>query len=310
LHFLSVFNGGVTLMEWGTEKRKQQYLPQIRNGQVWCQGFSEPNAGSDLAALRTRAERKGDKYIINGQKIWSTMGHFAEYCLLLARTDTTVPKHQGITYFILDLKSKGVDRRPIKQITTDEEFCECFFDNVEIPAENIIGEENKGWTVAQTTLSAERGLVVLELMERMRISLDLLVMDAIKPDADGQVRYDDDEIRREIADVYSQIETVRAMSSNFMNMQIAGKHLSGHASITKQYFALVQKRFTDLGLRMEKLRGQMFSPLLMGGGYETGNWMVDYFNMYQFNIAGGSNEIQRNIISERVLEMPREPRLP
>src|SRR5439155_12246084 len=134
-------------------------------GEIWCQGFSEPNAGSDLASLKTRAVRDGDHYVVDGQKIWSTLGQYADYCLLLVRTDATVAKQAGITFLLMDMKSPGVEVRPIKQITGDEEFAELFLDNVEIPVENRVGEENQGWRVAQTTLASERGLTLVELTE-------------------------------------------------------------------------------------------------------------------------------------------------
>src|SRR6185436_2895858 len=146
---ISHYHVPATLYAWGTPGQVATYVPAARKGQVWCQGFSEPNAGSDLASLRTRAERKGDRYVINGQKIWSSGGMYADLYMLLARTDPKVPKHAGISMLIVDLKSKGVDVRPIKQINGSNEFCEMFLDDVEVPMENLIGPENQGWKVSQ-----------------------------------------------------------------------------------------------------------------------------------------------------------------
>ena len=308
LQFVSIYHAFATIHEWGTEAQRKRYLPGILKGELWCQGFSEPNAGSDLAALKTRAERKGDRYVINGQKVWSTLGQFADFCLLLARTDAKGPKQQGITFLLMDMNTKGITRRPIQQITGDEEFCEMFFDDVEVPVENRLGEENQGWRIAQTTLSAERGLTMVDLGERIRIALDRLVIEALTPLPSGRILYDDDEFRREIADVYSRIEELRELVNLIMAHQVEGRDVSGEASIVKLTYASVSRQFTDLGLRLQEMKGQLYTPLLLGGGYETGNWMADFLNSYQFNIAGGSNEIQRNLVSERVLGLPREPK--
>lgn len=304
LYFISLYHAAMTLFEWGTEAQKARHLPAILEGEIWCQGFSEPNAGSDLAALKTRAELRGDRYVVSGQKIWSTLGQFAHYCLLLARTDPTVPKQAGITFLLMDMKSKGVDVRPIKQITGDEEFAEIFLDEVEIPVENRVGPENQGWKVAQTTLSSERGLTLVELTERLYRSLWRLV--GLVTNQGEEADRLDDEVRRRIVDITTRIEGLRAMIAQLMAKRIAGSDSPGDASIIKLGYARILRDFTALGLSLRDMTGQLFSPYTLGAGYETGNWMFDFMNSYQWNIAGGSNEIQRNIISERVLMMPRE----
>lgn len=304
LYFISLYHAAMTLIEYGTEEQKARHLPAILNGEIWCQGFSEPNAGSDLASLRTRAERRGDHYVVSGQKIWSTLGQFADWCLLLVRTDPNVAKQAGITFLLMDMKSKGVDVRPIRQITGDEEFAEIFLDEVEIPVSNLVGEENQGWKVAQTTLGSERGLALVELTERMYGSLWRLV-GLVTRDGEAADRLDD-EVRRRIVDVTTRIEGLRALVAKLMANRIAGSEAVGDASIIKLGFARIQREFTSLGLKLSGMAGQRFSQYTLGAGYETGNWMFDFMNSYQYNIAGGSNEIQRNIISERVLMMPRE----
>lgn len=304
LFFVSLYHAAMTLVECGTEAQRARHLPAILGGEVWCQGFSEPGAGSDLAALRTRAERKGDRYIVSGQKIWSTLGHFADQCLLLVRTDSSGPKQAGITFLLMDMKSKGIDVRPIKQITGDEEFAEIFLDEVEIPVENLVGKENEGWRVAQVTLSSERGLTLVELTERMALSLWSLVSAATG--GTGDIARIDQSVGRAVVDISARIAGLRAMLANLMANRIAGREAVGDASILKLAYSRLSRDFTALGLRLQGHAAMRDTDYVLGAGYETGNWMFDFLNSYQYNIAGGSNEIQRNIVSERVLNMPRE----
>jgi alkylation response protein AidB-like acyl-CoA dehydrogenase len=302
LHFVSLYHAALTLMEWGSEEQCARHIPAILRGEVWCQGFSEPNAGSDLASLRTRAERRGDVYVVNGQKIWSTLGHHADWCLLLVRTDSSGPKQAGITFLILDLRSRGVRTRPIRQITGDEEFCEIFLDDVEIPVANRLGAEHDGWRVAQTTLASERGITILELSERLfhaRRRLARLLA------GDGG-RIVDDQHRREFVQVCARIESLRGLVADLMAEIEAGGASVARAAFVKLFYARVLREFTDLALRAAGAEAEPRGPLVMAGGHETGNWMADYMNSFVWSIAGGSNEIQRNIIAERVLGMPRE----
>ena len=304
LFFVSLYHAAMTLIECGTDAQRARHLPAILKGEVWCQGFSEPGAGSDLAALRTRAERKGDRYIVSGQKIWSTLGHFADQCLLLVRTDSSGAKQAGITFLLMDMKSKGVDVRPIRQITGDEEFAEIFLDEVEIPVENLVGEHNEGWKVAQVTLSSERGLTLVELTERMALSLWRLVDAATQGTGDTSML--DRSVARSLVDISARIEAMRAMLATLMANRIAGREAVGDASILKLAYSRLSRDFTALGLRLQSFAAMRDTGYVLGAGYETGNWMFDFLNSYQYNIAGGSNEIQRNIVSERVLKMPRE----
>jgi alkylation response protein AidB-like acyl-CoA dehydrogenase len=301
LYFISLYHLPGTLLHWGTEEQKQRYLPGVlERGEVWCQGFSEPNAGSDLASLRTRAERKGDKYIINGQKIWSSMAYTADYCLLLARTDRDAPKHKGISYFLMDMKSPGITIRQIQQASGPAEFCELFLDNVEIPAENLVGAENNGWAVAQSTLSSERGLPIVELTERMRGYYPQLVELARQT---GKIS--DPQVRRQLADVHADLEACSLFVNSMLAKVVAGENPTEEPSYIKIHYSELLRRFTDLGVRLQGLESQYAHPYLMGGGYETGNWMFDFINSYQWTIAGGANEVIRNIIAERILGLPR-----
>jgi len=301
LYFISIFHAAMTIVEWGTQEQKDRHLPAILKGEIWCQGFSEPNAGSDLASLKTRAVRDGDHYVVNGQKIWSTMGHHADYCLLLVRTDTSGPKQAGITFLLMDMKSPGVECRPIRQITGDEEFGEIFLTDVRIPVANRLGEENGGWRVAQTTLSSERGMAIFELAERLSWSRSNLLK--AMSDSDGVVR--DDQLRREAVDVFTRIDALRALVHQMMADMVAGKEIGGAASVVKLVYAHVLRDFTALGLKADA-DSHLWAPFTLGVGHETGNWSFDYMNSFMWSIAGGSNEIQRNIVSERVLGMPRE----
>lgn len=309
IYFISLFHTPATLLEWGTDEQRRRYLPEILTGNViWCQGFSEPGAGSDLASLRTRAERRGDRFVVNGQKTWSSNAHLARYCLLLARTSTDARKHEGISYFVLDLESPGVTRRPIRMLTGGSHFNEIFLDDVEIPAENLIGAEGQGWAVAQSTLASERGLSGLEFAERMRGAFKLLLASAEAPAPWGGRLIDDDQLRRRLVDVYARIEALRVVVNNMLAATLRTGSSGTEPSIIKVYHSELLRDFTALGVELGGIAGQYVQSVLMGGGYETGYWMHDYLYSWACTIAGGSNEIQRNIIAERALGLPREPR--
>jgi alkylation response protein AidB-like acyl-CoA dehydrogenase len=310
LYFIALHHVPGTLLHWGTEEQRRRHLPAVLAGdEIWCQGFSEPNAGSDLAGLRARAERQGDHYIVNGQKTWSSNAHHARYCLLLARTDPSAAKTKGISYFILDLQTPGVSLRPIKQMTGASHFNEIFLDDVKIPAENLIGPENGGWAVAQSTLSSERGLSVLELAERMREGFKLLLADARWVRGDGVTPYRDDEIRRRLVDVHSRIEALRLLVNNQLTSVLKGDAVGVEPSIIKLYYSDLLRDFTELGVAIGGIDAQYLQCVLMGGANETGYWMQDYLYSWAWTISGGSSEIQRNIIAERGLNLPREPQV-
>jgi alkylation response protein AidB-like acyl-CoA dehydrogenase len=303
LYFVTLYHAACTLMEWGTPEQKQRYLPGIIRGQIWCQGFSEPNAGSDLASLKTRAELRGDRYVINGQKTWSTMAQYADHCLLLVRTGASQPPQGGLTYLLLDMRSKGVSVRPIVQITGDDEFGEVFLDDVEIPVENRVGKEGEGWAVAQSTLASERGLTLVELTQRMRYSLPRIA--ALLRE---RGRADDPALRRDLGRLIAKVDAACALADRYLMKRIAGEEAAGDASIVKLWYSRTLREFTALGLRISGLAGQYREDFTRGGSQETGNWAVDFMNSYAWTIAGGSDEIQRNIIAERLLGMPREPK--
>lgn len=306
LSFVSTFHAFSTIEEWGTPEQKARLLPAILEGETWCQGFSEPNAGSDLAALKTRADRQvregREVYVVNGQKVWSTMAQYADKCLLLVRTSTEKAKQAGITFLIMDMKARGVTVRPINQIQGDQEFCEMFLDDVEIPVEDIFGEEGKGWAVAQSTLSSERGLTLLELSYRMRGALSR-VAKLIREHG----RADDAGVMRDFGQLATRVDTACAISDQFLQNRIAGIEGLGDASIVKLTYSRVLREYSLLGLRLGEMAEQYRAPIVFGD-LNTGNWMADFMNSYAWTIAGGSDEVQRNIIAERMLEMPREPK--
>ena len=303
LTFMSTYHAASTLFEWGSKAQQERYIPRILEGEIWCQGFSEPNAGSDLAGLRTRAERRGDVYVVNGQKLWSTMGQFADKCLLLVRTSNEGAKQAGLTYLLLDLKARGVTVRPIHQIHGDEEFAELFLDDVEVPVTERLGEEGQGWAVAQSTLASERGLTLLELSARLRGSLWRLA-ELIR----AQGRDDDPGVLRDFGRLATRVDATVAIADRFLANRIAGEERVGDASLVKLTYSRTLREFTSLGLRLGGIAAQYHASITFGGGMETGNWMADFMNSYAWTIAGGSDEIQRNIIAERLLGMPREPK--
>lgn len=302
MYSISLYHVPATLAKWGSPEQVERYIPGVRRGEVWCQGFSEPNAGSDLASLRTRAVRQGDKFVVNGQKVWSSYAVYADYYLLLARTDAAAPKHQGISYFILDLKSPGITVRPIKQMNGMNEFCEVFLDNVEIPAENLIGPENGGWAVAQTTLSAERGLILFAHAERVSILMERLLS------APDSARWtSDSQLRREFMACYADMQATRAL---IRRMLTTVEHGGGELPpIVKIVYGETLMRFTELCTRIEGLDALIDRPTYISGGYAKGNWMSDYLGSWVWTISGGTNEVLRNVIAERQLGLPREPRM-
>jgi alkylation response protein AidB-like acyl-CoA dehydrogenase len=306
LFVISLYHLPATLFSHGSASQRDRYLTGVKErGEVWCQGFSEPNAGSDLASLRTRAERRGDAYVVNGQKVWSSNGMFADYCLLLARTDPNAPKkHAGISYFILDMKSPGVMVRPIRQATGQAEFCEIFLDDVVIPAENLIGAENQGWLIAQSTLSAERGLIVFELSERMARAFE----NDLKAAREGRESWwQDDQFRREFMRAYAEMNGLRLMIRNMLEEIEANPEMGAATTppLVKIQFSELLRRYTDLRLRIEGLKAQRLEPVLKGGGQQTGNRMFDFLWSYAWTIAGGANEIIKTVIAERGLGLPR-----
>ena len=295
---------GPTIIVHGTEEQKQRWLPGMLAGtDIWCQGYSEPEAGSDLASLRTRAVKDGDDYVINGQKIWSTIAHIAKWMICLVRTDPDAPKHKGITYFVIDMKTPGLEVRPLTNMADTHEFNEVFFDNVRVPKENIIGEENRGWYVGMTTLDFERSSVGSAI--GMRQEVEEMVEYALLHEDDPQCALKTNPaLRYEIADRLIETEVGRMLSYRIASMQGRGLIPNYEASVLKVFSAELHQRIARtqlkvLGMYAELKPGSPLAPL-------DGRWCHQYLRSMGYTIEAGTSEIQRNIIAQRGLGLARD----
>ncbi|MGB3354236.1 MAG: acyl-CoA dehydrogenase family protein [Mycobacterium sp.] len=300
LAFVGIHHAASTLLIAGTEEQRRRHLPAILNGEIWVQGFSEPEAGSDLASLRTTARRVGDggeeHYVVSGQKLWASGGMHADWCLLLARTDPEAPKRKGISYFLLGMATPGVDVRPIRNAVGDSHFCEVFLDEVHIPAANLIGAENAGWQVAQETLGAERGMTMLELAERLgNAGFRWLLQSA---------PVDDPVVADRLAQFEIELTGLRGMCRRLVERGASGP---ADASIVKLYYSELLQRLTDFGAEIGGPAAHTVLSKPMSSGWESGSWVLDFIGSWEWTIPGGASEIQRTIIAERGLGLPREP---
>lgn len=308
LAFVSIHHAAATLLAAGTSEQQQRHLPAILDGEIWVQGFSEPNAGSDLAALRTSARLDGDHYVVNGQKVWASGAHFADWCLLLARTDPEAPKRRGISYFLMDMRSPGIDVRPIQQATGEWHFCEIFLDDVKIPASQLIGAENAGWQVAQATLSAERGLTMLELAERLGNAGFRWLLDTCgRRGVTGERPIDDAFVQEQLASIETELTGLRALCRRVVEQHGAGTAGPADASIVKLFYSELLQRMTDFATDIAGLDTHTVLQKPRSSGWESGAWMLDFLGSWEWTIPGGASEIQRTIIGERGLGLPREP---
>ncbi|WP_082682912.1 acyl-CoA dehydrogenase family protein [Mycobacterium sp. GA-1285] len=299
LAFVGIHHAASTLLVAGTEEQRRRHLPAILDGEIWVQGFSEPEAGSDLASLRTTARKEGDSYVVNGQKLWASGGKHADWCLLLARTDPDAPKRKGISYFLLDMTAPGVEVRPIRNAIGDSHFCEIFLNDVKIPAANLIGAENDGWRVAQATLGAERGMTMLELAERLgNAGFRWLVKSA---------PVDDPVVADRLAQFETEITGLRALCRKLVDDNKSGTASPADASIVKLFYSELLQRMTDFGADFGGLAAHTELAKPMSSGWESGAWVLDFIGSWEWTIPGGASEIQRTIVGERGLGLPREP---
>jgi len=301
LHFVAIHHAAATLLAAGTDEQKQRHLPAIAGGQTWAQGFSEPEAGSDLAALRTTARRHGQGYVVNGQKLWASGAAHADWCLLLARTDPDAPKRKGISYFLLDMRGPGVEVRPIRNAVGEWHFCEIFLTDVEIPATSLIGPENGGWRVAQETLGAERGLTMLELAERLGNAGFRWLVQACS--SAGALQ--DSLVASRLAVFEAEIAALRSLTARLVLGHEAGPVGPADASIVKLYYSELLQRMTDFGTEVGGLPAHLPLAKPASSGWESGAWLLDFIGSWEWTIPGGSSEIQRTIIAERGLGLPR-----
>jgi alkylation response protein AidB-like acyl-CoA dehydrogenase len=304
LNILGVGMAGPTIIAYGTEAQKTRYPAKILSAdEIWCQGYSEPNAGSDLASLQTRAVKDGDTWVINGQKVWTSLAHLADWMMLLARTDPDAPKHKGITYFLLDMKLPGVTVKPLKQLTGDAEFSEVFFDNVRVPESQVLGGVNNGWQVGLTTLMYERLALGFGLQVRLRIALDGLVEMARHVEKSGRPTTKDPVLRQKLAQLWIETESLKYTGARAITKLLRGELPGPEASAGKMVWVDVHQRLQELAMEIEGPYSQ-----LVGGSeraIESGIWQYSFLRSRANSIEGGTAEIQKNIIGERVLGLPK-----
>jgi alkylation response protein AidB-like acyl-CoA dehydrogenase len=295
---------GPAIIHHGTEQQKRRYLPKILSAEeIWSQGFSEPGAGSDLASLQTRAVQEGDRFLVTGQKVWTSWAEYSDYCILLARTDPDAAKHKGISCLLVDMRSPGITIRPTVQITGEAEFSEVFFDSVEVPVENLVGPLNQGWMVAMTILMHERGTSAIGYQIRFRNELDELIRLARSTQRAGRPASEDPLLRQKIAQSYIEVEILKYNIYRSAAEIIRTGRPGPESSIIKLFWSEMDQRQKEAG--MEVLG--MASQLAHGSkwGVDNGRWQRAFLWSRAGTIYAGSSEIQRNIIAERVLGMPR-----
>jgi alkylation response protein AidB-like acyl-CoA dehydrogenase len=306
MNFVGLLHAGPTLIAEASPEQKQFHLPGILKGEhVWCQGFSEPNAGSDLASLRTRAVRDGDDYVISGQKIWTSYGHVADYCEMLVRTDPEAPKHRGISWLVVPMDTPGIDVRPLLTMEGTAEFCEVFFDEVRVPIVNRVGDENDGWRVAMVTLSFERGTAfvsdVLESMELVRDLADL----AKHITSNGATRWEDAGLRRELGRIAAEFDALWALTKrNISQAQRTGLVGVG-GNVFKIAWSDLRQHLGDIAMRLLDRASLSLDDL---ADLPTGRHVHARFYALSMTIAAGTSQVNRNIVGERVLGLPKEPR--
>ncbi|HJP66017.1 MAG TPA: acyl-CoA dehydrogenase family protein, partial [Actinomycetota bacterium] len=287
VNFVGLLHAGPTIATEGTADQKARHLPPILRGdEVWCQGFSEPGAGSDLAALSTKAVRDGDHYVVNGQKIWTSFAHVADFCELLVRTDPDAPKHRGITWLILPMSTPGIEIRPLRTIAGSSEFSEVFLTNVRVPAENRVGEENDGWRVAMVTFSFERGTAfVVELAQTMALLRDLAELAKLTPRGDGTA-WDDPGIRRELGHLLAEVDALWALTKRHVSQAASGSGPGFGVSVSKLRYSEVRHQMGDLALR---ILGRAAGSLDDMADLPVGEHLRGWLYAMSISIAAGSS---------------------
>jgi alkylation response protein AidB-like acyl-CoA dehydrogenase len=311
---------GPTILQWGTEEQKKFFLPKILSGEIaWCQGFSEPDAGSDLANLSTKAVLDGDEWVINGQKIWTTQGFVADYIFILCRTDPDAPKHKGISYLLAPMKQQGVEVRPIEQVDGSAEFCEVFFTDARCPKDNVVGGLNNGWNVAMTTLGFERGTSATTGYRRFEKELDIII-DAAR--ANGAI--EDPLVRQRIAWAHSHVQIMRINGLRSLTSVVQNKKDPGVAALgltNKMFWSEYHQRVMELAMDVLGMESQILTgdptreESVPGYGmratnqkYPASSLQSSFFFSRSETIWGGTAQIQRNIVGERFLGLPKEPK--
>lgn len=289
---------GPTLMHWGTDEQRQRYLPQMLSAEeIWCQGYSEPGSGSDLASLQTRAVEDGDYFVVNGQKVWTSDAHHADMCFLLVRTDPDAPKHKGITYLLVDMHSPGITVRPLVQMTGDRGFNEMFFEDVRVPKKNIVGGKNNGWLVALTSLMFERRARDMTPIVRELANLARMIP------RDGATAWDDAAVRQQVVSFACEAWGIKYIGLRQLTRQLKGLAPGPESSIQKL-------AYSELNLRIQKFAMELLGPYSQMGykadhALDDGKWSYRMLAARGMIFGAGTSEIQRNIIGERVLGLPK-----
>jgi len=307
---------GPTIIVHGTDAQKQRYLKKMLTAEeIWCQLYSEPNAGSDLASLKTRAEDAGDHFVVNGQKIWTSSGPIADWGILLARTDSRVPKHKGISCFLFDMRQPGVEVRPLKQITGSSLFSEVFFTNARAEKSDLVGRLNQGWEIAQTTLGYERGANSLGRVTRYLTAFNQLVRATRQLRRGGRLLIDDPVVRARLGRVYAELEVQRYAALRVLSALQKGEPISAASSITKLSYTEFEKRYFEVALEILGPWGQLMAAVpddvveeVSTSSGEPGTFATAFLWSRAGTIYSGSSEIQKNVIGERVLGLPKEIR--
>ena len=314
---------GPTILKWGSEEQKSYFLPKILSGEIsWCQGFSEPDSGSDLAALKTRAELDGDEWVINGQKVWTTQAQHADYVFLLARTNPDAPKHKGISYLLVPMRQEGIEVRPIAQIDGSAEFNEVFFTNARCPKESVVGGVNNGWAVAMDTLGFERGTSATTGHRRFQKELDAIIEVARH---NGKAA--DPLVRQRLAKAWSKVKIMQINGLRTLTSALNGDHSTIALGATnKMYWSEYHRDTMELAMDILGMAGQVLPTAANGGdgdeieflpgigarhhrpGYAVSPLQAGFFFSRSETIWGGTAQIQRNIVAERVLGLPKEPK--
>ena len=294
LNPLGLSNIAPAIIEHGSDEQKRTLLPRmLRGDDIWCQGFSEPDAGSDLASLRTAAVRDGDCWIVNGQKTWNTLGHMANWCELLVRTNPEAPKHKGISCLLVDMTLPGVEVRPLITITGEVEFNELFFTDVRVPVDHTLGPVNEGWRVAMTTLAYERGTVAkLHLGLRAKVGR-LLQLARETPGRGATVAADDPVLRQKLARVYLEAELLKLISDRAISAELHGRAMGPEGSIAKLVWSEAEQHLTEV------------ASDVLGPDALSGQWARDRVYSRALTIAGGTTQVNKNILAQRILGMPR-----
>ena len=282
---------GPTIIAWGTPEQKERYLSKILSAEeIWCQGFSEPDAGSDLASLKTRAVKDGDEWVVTGQKVWTSAAQYAKWCMLVARTDPEAPKHKGLTYFLMDMEQDAVTVRPLRQITGESEFNELFIDEARIPAENVLGGEGNGWKVALTTLMNERAGLAFFLQVRLRQLLDRLIAEA-----DQRGLLDDPVIADRLGELHLKSEILRLTAYRGLTAIEKYGQPGPEGSLTKWMWSETNQQLTQFA-------ADLLGPSALQAG---GRWAYELLRARGNSIEGGTTEVLKNIVAERVLGLPK-----